>query len=94
MKIKLLCMGDVRDTVINQAISQYSKKIPFYWPFSYVCLPDVKSAKTAGPEKQKELEGKRFMSEITPGDYVVLLDERGKQFTSREIGRASCRERV
>lgn len=94
MKIKLLCMGDVRDAVINQAISQYSKKIPFYWPFSYVCLPDVKSAKTAGPEKQKELEGKRFMSEITSGDYVMLLDERGKQFTSREFSEMIERKSV
>ena len=67
-------MGDVRDAVIDKAISQYSKKIPFYWPFYYVCLSDVKAARTAGSEKQKELEGKRFLAEITPGDFVMLLD--------------------
>lgn len=94
MKIKLLCMGDVRDAIIDKAISQYSKKIPFYWPFSYVCLSDVKSAKTAGQDKQKELEGKRFMSEISPGDFVMLLDERGKQFTSREFSEFIARKSV
>jgi len=87
-------MGDVRDAVIDKAISQYSKKIPFYWPFSYVCLSDVKAARTAGSEKQKELEGKRFLVEITPGDFVMLLDERGKQFTSRDFSEFIARKSV
>lgn len=78
-------MGDVRDASLNPAISQYCKKIPFYWPFSMVCLPDVRAPKSAGTEKQKELEGARFMNEIAPGDFVVLLDERGKEFTSRQF---------
>lgn len=78
-------MGDVRDASMDTAISQYCKKIPFYWPFSMVCLPDVRAPKSAGTEKQKELEGARFMNEIAPGDFVVLLDERGKEFTSRQF---------
>ena len=61
MKIKLLCMGAVRDEAIATAISLYAKRIPFYWPFSMVCLPDVKTSKTAGTDKQKELEGERFL---------------------------------
>ncbi len=78
-------MGDVRDASLNAAISQYCKKIPFYCPFSMVCLSDVRAPKSAGTEKQKELEGARFMNEIAPGDFVVLLDERGKEFTSRQF---------
>ena len=85
MKIKLLCMGAIRDAAISTAISQYTKRIPFYWPFSLVSLPDVSSARTAGPEKQKDLEGKKFLEEIIPGDFVMLLDERGKEYTSRQF---------
>ncbi len=85
MKIKLLCMGAIRDAAISTAISQYTKRIPFYWPFSLVSLPDVRSARTAGPEKQKDLEGKKFLEEIIPGDFVMLLDERGKEYTSRQF---------
>ncbi len=36
-------------------------------------------------EKQKDLEGKRIIAETSPGDFVMLLDERGKEFTSRQF---------
>ena len=78
-------MGAIRDAAISTDISQYTKRIPFYWPFSLVSLPDVRSARTAGPEKQKDLEGKKFLEEIIPGDFVMLLDERGKEYTSRQF---------
>lgn len=94
MKIKLLCMGAVRDEAIASAISLYAKRIPFYWPFSMVCLPDVKTPKAAGPARQKELEGERFLAEITPGDFVVLLDERGRQYTSRQFADFISRKAV
>ena len=45
----------------------------------------MRSARTAGPEKQKDLEGKKFLEEIIPGDFVMLLDERGKEYTSRQF---------
>ncbi len=83
MKIKLACIGAIRDAEVEKLISQYTKKIPFYWPFSLVAIPDVRTPKSAGPAKQKELEGQKFMAEIVPGDFVVLLDERGKELTSR-----------
>ncbi|MDE6120855.1 MAG: 23S rRNA (pseudouridine(1915)-N(3))-methyltransferase RlmH [Muribaculaceae bacterium] len=78
-------MGTVRDGVVSKAIETYSKRISHYWPFEIECLPDVKSARSAGPERQKELEGERFLSAVSPGDFLVLLDERGKEMTSREF---------
>lgn len=78
-------MGSVRDATIAKAIDLYSKRIPFYWPFTPVCLPDVKTAKGMSQQRQKELEGTRFLTEIQPGDFVMLLDERGREFTSREF---------
>lgn len=78
-------MGAVRDKNIDAAITQYAKRIPFYWPFSMTCLPDVKTSKATGTDKQKELEGKKILGEIQPGDFVVLLDERGKEFSSRQF---------
>ncbi len=78
-------MGSVRDASIAKAIELYSKRIPFYWPFTTVCLPDVKTAKGMSQQRQKELEGTRFLTEIQPGDFVMLLDERGREFTSRDF---------
>lgn len=78
-------MGAVRDKTIETAISQYVKRIPFYWAFTLNSLPDVKVPKSAGADRQKEIEGERFLSEIKHGDYLVLLDERGQEFTSRQF---------
>lgn len=85
MKIKLVCMGGVRDTHIGAAIEYYARRIPFYWPFSMVCLPDVRTTKAMTAQRQKELEGEKFLAEFTPGDFIVLLDERGREYTSREF---------
>ena len=85
MKIKLLCMGTSRDANINSAIERYAKRIPFYWPFSIVCLPDIKTTKSMTTDKQKELEGEKFIAEFGAGDFIVLLDERGKEYTSSEF---------
>ena len=35
--------------------------------------------------KQKKREGEQILKKIEPGDYVVLLDERGKEFTSKKF---------
>lgn len=85
MKIKLVCVGSVRDNVISTAIERYAKRISYYWPFAIVELPDVKMGKAADPRRQKELEGEKILSEISPGDFLMLLDERGKQYTSRKF---------
>lgn len=85
MKIKLLCIGAIKDSAIDTAISKYTKRIPYYWPFTLTAIPDVKTAKSAGTEAQKELEGERILAETAPGDYVVLLDERGRELTSRQF---------
>ena len=87
-------MGDVREATIASAISAYAKRIPHYWPFSIIDLPDIKQGRNADPQRQKELEGERFLTEITPGDFLLLLDERGKELTSREFSEYIAKKAV
>ena len=54
-------------------------------PFELKCLPDIKTVKSLTEERQKELEGEVFLSQLAPGDFLVLLDERGKELTSRDF---------
>lgn len=85
MKIKLVCIGGVKDANIASAIATYAKRVPFYWPFQIIEIPDVKLGKNNEPQRQKDAEGERFMAEIGSGDYVILFDERGREFTSRQF---------
>ncbi len=85
MKITLLAIGKTGAKYLQEGIEQYNKRIGHYVPFEFKILPDVKTTKSLTTEKQKEMEGDIFMSAIQPGDVVVLLDERGKEMTSREF---------
>ncbi|MBO6012471.1 MAG: 23S rRNA (pseudouridine(1915)-N(3))-methyltransferase RlmH, partial [Bacteroidales bacterium] len=48
-------------------------------------LPDLKNARNLSEEQQKEREADMLFEKLQPGDVLVLLDERGREFTSREF---------
>lgn len=83
----LISVGHVRDESIRNLCERYSSRIPHYMPFEPVILPDIASAKNSSPEIRKSKEGEAILSKTMSGDYVVLLDERGKRLTSRDFSR-------
>ncbi len=85
MKIVLICVGVMREAPLRELLDRYASRIPFYMPFEIVVIPDVKAAKNAGPDVQKTREGEAILSRVSPGDFVVLMDERGREMTSREF---------
>lgn len=85
MKITLLAIGKTNAKYLQEGIDQYTKRLSHYIPFELKILPDVKTTKALTTDKQKEMEGEMFMSTIQQGDWVTLLDERGKEFTSRDF---------
>jgi len=85
MKIALLCIGRTRDALLDQAIGRYSQRIAHYIGFQFVALPDLKAGSKLTEQAQKEREGRQILSWLDNSDYVVLLDERGRQLTSREF---------
>lgn len=80
-----MAIGKTTTKYIQEGIELYKKRLTHYIPFELKFLPDVKATKALTMERQKELEEEIFMSSINSGDYVVLLDERGKEMTSRDF---------
>lgn len=85
MKIELMVIGRTGARYLQEGIDNYVKRLVHYVPFEIRCLPDIKTTKSLTEERQKELEGELFLAQLQPGDFLVLLDERGKEFTSREF---------
>ena len=85
MRINLVCMGKTDDKEITNLVKYYQNRLPKYWNFEIIEIPDVKNAKNLSPDLLKKEEGKLFLNLIENSDTVVLLDEKGKQFTSREF---------
>lgn len=83
----MLSVGKTDDTISMQLIEGYAKKVNFYAPFDMESVPDIKYSKNLSEKEQKLLEGKNLLKAILPGDYVVLLDDKGKQYTSTEFSR-------
>jgi 23S rRNA (pseudouridine1915-N3)-methyltransferase len=56
-----------------------------YLTFETAAVPDVKNAKNLTEEQQKDQEGRLILNALQTGDYIVLLDERGKEMTSMQF---------
>lgn len=85
MKIILLAIGKTQSRTISDGIRQYTDRIEHYIPFELQLLPDLKSSRGLTEALQKQKEGDAILSALQTTDMVVLLDERGKQLTSRQF---------
>lgn len=85
MKILLLAVGKTTDTALTGAIERYLERIRHFAPFEFRTVADVKTSRATTEDRQKELEGRMLLQNLAPGDVLILLDERGKELTSREF---------
>lgn len=83
MKIKLLCVGKNNNSIWFDSMEHYSKRINQYVNFSIEYIPDVKTGKKSNPELVKNEEAKKLLLKIKKDDVVILLDEKGKAFSSK-----------
>lgn len=83
MKILLVVVGKVTTKYIEEGIRVYTDRLTHYLPFEIKTLADLKSTKGLTQLQQKQKEGEMILSAVRPGDFVILLDERGKELTSR-----------
>ena len=82
MKLKLLAVGKTNQDFVQKGIDEFAGRIKHYLPFELEILPDIKNTRNLNQLQIKEKEGEIILKHIRPEDYVVLLDEKGKEFTS------------
>lgn len=85
MKLHVIFTGKTTGKLFQEAIADYSKRLTHYLPFTIEELPDLKNTKSLNEEQQKEREADMLFEKLQQGDVLVLLDEKGKEFTSREF---------
>ncbi len=85
MKISLIVIGKTDASYFVDAINEYKNRLVHYIPFEMEIIPDIKNVKNLREEQQKEKEGELILKMLQPGDYLVLLDEHGKSYTSMEF---------
>lgn len=85
MKVLFLVVGKTVDRHLATLIAEYVGRVKHYVPFGMEVVPDLKNTKSLTPEQQKEREGELLRKQLRNGDYVVLLDEGGREFRSVEF---------
>jgi len=85
MKITLLSIGKTDNNALAQLIEEYRKRTNFYISFETEIVPDIKNTKNLSEKEQKAKEGTQITKALQPSDYVVLLDDKGKHFSSIEF---------
>ena len=85
MKIKLLVIGKTDDRNLNELISMYHKRLQHYIQFHLEIIPDLKNSKNLSQLQQKEKEGELILNKVSSTDQMILLDEKGKDFRSKEF---------
>ncbi|PLX18293.1 MAG: 23S rRNA (pseudouridine(1915)-N(3))-methyltransferase RlmH, partial [Marinilabiliales bacterium] len=80
MKIKLLLIGKTDEEYLKLGIDKYINRLKHYLTFEFFVIPDLKNTKNLSEEQQKQKEGELILNHFNAGDYVVLLDEVGKEY--------------
>jgi 23S rRNA (pseudouridine1915-N3)-methyltransferase len=85
MNIKVIVVGKTIKKYFNEAEAEYLKRLKRYIKLDYIVIPELKNVKKFTPSQIKEKEAELIEKQITPYDYVVLMDEKGKQKTSVQM---------
>jgi 23S rRNA (pseudouridine1915-N3)-methyltransferase len=85
MKIALLQTGKTTDKNVAAIADLYSSRINKYLVFETVTIPELKNSGTLSVQEQKIREGRKLIQSIGNDDWVILLDERGKEFRTTEF---------
>ena len=82
MKIVLLNVGKTKEKYLIEGIQTYQKRLSHYIQFEIIEMPDIKKPQKFSKSNLMKKEGKLILERIKESDYLILLDERGKQSTS------------
>ena len=82
MKITLIQIGNTDEKYLKEGIEKYLTRLKHYCKFEIDTIPDLKNVKNLSVDSQKQKEGEIILSKIEKSDYVVLLDENGREFNS------------
>ena len=82
MKITLLVVGKTEDKYIVEGIEKYVGRLKHYIGFNMTVIPELKNTRNLTEAQQKSKEGEMILKHLNNTDFVILLDEKGKKYTS------------
>ena len=94
LHINIICVGKLKEKYLQDALSEYSKRLSKYCNLNIIELPDEKLPNNLNDSlinQIKQKESNNILSHIEKGSYVLALDLKGKQFSSEEFSKKNYR---
>lgn len=85
MKINVYNIGKTDSTYLKQGVDEYIKRLRYFVEISVYDLPDIKQTGGMNADFIKRKEGEKLQKRLTKSDLIILLDESGKEYTSRGL---------
>lgn len=85
MKLQFFTVGKAHESYVKEGIEIFTKRIANYYPVEWTIIGMPKNAATLSETDLKKKEGELILNALQKEDYLVLLDERGKQLISEGL---------
>ena len=85
MKIWFWSIGKSNDSYVKEGIADFTKRISRYFPVEWTIIPVPKNSGMLSEMDLKKKEGETILQWLRQDDYLIALDERGKQFSSEGL---------
>lgn len=84
MHIRLLAVGDRQPSWVDTAFDSYAQRLPRQWRFR---LETIAATRRVGADgaAARDAESAKILARTRPAEFLVLLDEKGSQLSSREL---------
>ena len=83
MRVKLVCVGKLKEKYLKEACNEYSKRIS---GFGKIDIIEVQDEKDDRPDA-KTIEGKKILKNIRSNEYVVTLEIKGNAQSSEQLAK-------
>ena len=85
MKLQFWTIGKANESYVNEGVEMFTKRITNYFPVQWQIIPMPKNAGMMGEADLKIKEGEIILDLLKKEDYLVVLEERGKQLNSEGL---------
>jgi 23S rRNA (pseudouridine1915-N3)-methyltransferase len=85
MKISLWTVGKANDSYVKEGIEDFTKRISRYFPVEWAIIPVPKNAGMLSEVDLRKREAEIILQWLRPDDFLVALDERGRQLSSESL---------